>query len=291
VLGVRQVNSPGTFDPAMKGRTSMRTNKAFAIGMVCLWVVGGVISAAAAQDRSAATQPAAAAAGAATKPALAATPTTKPAMMTFVVTAEPTTNTAPPASLSATQKAQLDAIIAKLDAATAPAAETKPAATTALSPAETKPAGEPAPVVKTGEPTPATKAVEPAASPAPVAKAVEPAPTTKAAEAPKLPAKKLDAFVHGKNITTAIDQDVVLELKGSTATQWEMLKLDGASLQQVGKIEFKPTAEGAKDGVYTATFKGVKEGKTTVQLQLLIEAGKPAKMEIKFTVTVAASGA
>ena len=125
----------------------------------------------------------------------------------------------------------------------------------------------------------------PSASPSPSASS-----TTATAEPPKVAPKKLDFLVHGKIVTATVNQELVLELRGAQATPWEVIKVDGPSVQQVGKVEFKPKAEGATDGTYTATFKAGKEGKTTIQLQAPIEAGKKDKMEIKFTVTVTAAG-
>jgi hypothetical protein len=112
--------------------------------------------------------------------------------------------------------------------------------------------------------------------------------TPKPPEPAKVPAKKLDAFVHGKTVTAVPDQEIVLELKGSTATPWELSKIEGDGAQQVGKVEFKPKTEGATDGTFTATFKTAKAGKAVIQFQSLMEPGKKDKMEVKFTVTVAA---
>lgn len=75
-----------------------------------------------------------------------------------------------------------------------------------------------------------------------------------------------------------------------TTTPWTLDKIDGAAVEQVGKIEFAPKSEGAKDGLYTATFKGAKEGKATILLKGLVEAGKKDMKEMKFTVTVSAAG-
>jgi len=179
--------------------------------------------------------------------------------------------------------------------APAPAPSTAPV----ISPTGTKPASTgPAPATKAVEPTPATKAAEPPPTtkpvePPPATKPVEPPPpTTKAAEPPKPPAKKLDALAHGKTITAVPDQEIIVELKGTTETPWTLTKVDGTSLEQVGKVEFKPKKEGDKEGVYTATFKAVKEGKTTVLLEgtMIMDGGKKQKMEVKFSVTVAAAG-
>jgi uncharacterized protein YndB with AHSA1/START domain len=123
-----------------------------------------------------------------------------------------------------------------------------------------------------------------------VAKTPEPSATPKPAEPAKIAPKKLDAFVHGKTVTVVPDQEIVLELKGSTATPWELTKIDGDSVKQVGQVEFKPKADGAKDGTFTATFKAGKEGKAVIQFQSLMEPGKKDKMEVKFTVAVAAGG-
>jgi predicted secreted protein len=178
-------------------------------------------------------------------------------------------------------------------AAAAPAAPTtRPADVAATAPAPAPvpvpaPTPAPAPVIA---PAPASS---PAAAPSPAATvpaATGPSPATKVAEPPKPTPKKLDAFVHGKNIAALPDQEIILELKGATDTPWEVVKIDGDSLQQVGKVEFKPKKEGDKEGPYTTTFKAVKEGKTTLQLQRLIEPGKKEKMEVKFSVTVAAAG-
>lgn len=162
-------------------------------------------------------------------------------------------------------------------------ATTKPVA------AEPAPAASPAPattpIVEPAQP-PKAAATEPAPSPTPAASAPASKPATK--PAPKPAAIKLDVFAHGRTIPAVMDQDLVLELKGTTDTPWEVIKVEGASVQQMGKVEFKPTKEGEKAGTYTVHFKASREGQTTITLSSLIEAGKKPTKEMKFTVTVAA---
>jgi hypothetical protein len=150
-----------------------------------------------------------------------------------------------------------------------------PAATTAEAPAATKPAE---PATKAIEPAPATKPAEPATA------------TAKAVQAPKPAPKKLDVFAHGKVITVVPDQEIVVELRAASDTPWTLVKIDGASLTQTGKIEFKPKTEGAKEGACTATFKAGKEGKTVVTMERTDKDLKDGskKVEFRFTAVVAA---
>ena len=133
----------------------------------------------------------------------------------------------------------------------------------------------------------------PSPSPSPSASASpspSPTPATSPAETPKPAPKKVGVFDHGRTISVPRDQGILVELAGPKALPWEVTKVDGQGLQQVGGVEFKPKSEGAADGTYSATFKAVKEGKTVIRLQALIEAGKKEKKEFTCTVIVTAGG-
>ncbi len=211
--------------------------------------------------------------------------------------------------------AMLGVVFASHRATDEPAAKTEEQVV-ALAPAQTMPATLPAdanapkptPGILPVEPTPApsasaepkaTATPEPKATPAatPTATATPAAPTPSAtasaspATKPAADAIKLTAMNHGKSVSAAVGQKIIVTLSGNPTTgfNWALTKIDGPSVKESGKMEYVQDDAKGKVGVggkFTFTFEAVKAGKSTVTLDYKRPFEKTAASAMTFTVDV-----
>lgn len=120
----------------------------------------------------------------------------------------------------------------------------------------------------------------------------EKAPTTKPADAGK--PITLDRSASGRTVTPAPGQQVVISLKGNPTTgySWSCAGIEGDAAVAVGKIKYvtdraEPRRMGA-GGMFVATFKAAKIGKSTITLEYKRpwEKGKPPAETFTLTVEV-----
>ncbi len=149
------------------------------------------------------------------------------------------------------------------------------------------PAAKPTPGLLPVQPTP-----EPGASPSPEPKATA---TPKAVASPEPAGKadiKLTALNHGKTIAAVVGQKIVVTLSGNPTTgfSWNLSKLDGASVKQVGKMEYvQDDAAKGKVGVggkFTFTFEATKAGKSALNFEYKRPFEKTVDSVVNFTVDV-----
>ena len=94
---------------------------------------------------------------------------------------------------------------------------------------------------------------------------------------------KLSEADDGKSISVPMGAVVEVSLKGNPTTgySWQLAKLEGDAVEQVGKIEFQsrphPPGMVGVGGAFGATFKAAKPGKSIVTLHYARpwEKGKP----------------
>jgi len=98
----------------------------------------------------------------------------------------------------------------------------------------------------------------------------------------------LTAADSGRTVASRVGQRITVRLAGNPTTDysWSVASLKGSAVRQEGKLTFSPPGPGAMDGaggVYTATFKAVRNGRAA----LTMEYKKDAKPARTFTLTIA----
>jgi len=103
---------------------------------------------------------------------------------------------------------------------------------------------------------------------------------------------RLSEADNGATVAPAVGQEIIVRLAGNATTgySWKMASLRGSSVRQVSKLIYAPLpARKAMDGVggvYTATFKALRKGKTI----LIMLYKKGGRIGEKFTVTIDVGG-
>lgn len=121
--------------------------------------------------------------------------------------------------------------------------------------------------------------------------------------APVVPSKKAVKAMqvtdadNGKTVAVAVGKSLNIVLKGNATTgfQWQVDKIDGNGVQQVGKMDYAPDKNPGKmvgvGGKYVYHFKVVKPGKTKISMSYARPWEKDTPPAQKYEVVIDSNGA
>ncbi|MDP6635790.1 MAG: protease inhibitor I42 family protein [Phycisphaerae bacterium] len=100
---------------------------------------------------------------------------------------------------------------------------------------------------------------------------------------------------NGRTITPRLGQRIIVRLAGNPTTDhsWSVSPIKGGSVRQISRLSYGPPGPGAMDGaggVYTASFKGVRNGRSVLTMVYKRSRDRKAKPVKTFTVTIAVGG-